>query len=93
MEIRNICVLGAGLMGNGIAQVCAQAGYNVTMRDIEKRFIDGGISSIEKNLLRDVEKGRKSQKEMDAILERITPTLDLREAAKNADIVIEVLTK
>ncbi|MDD2671712.1 MAG: 3-hydroxyacyl-CoA dehydrogenase NAD-binding domain-containing protein, partial [Syntrophales bacterium] len=42
MEIKKICVLGAGLMGNGITQVCAQAGYQVAMRDIEQRFVDGG---------------------------------------------------
>ena len=48
MEIKKVCVLGAGLMGNGIAQVCAQAGYEVTMRDIEQRFIDGGMNTIKK---------------------------------------------
>jgi len=48
MEIRKVCVLGAGLMGSGIAQVCAQAGYDVSMRDIEQRFIDGGMDSIKR---------------------------------------------
>jgi len=57
MDIKNVCVLGAGLMGNGIAQVCAQAGFQVTMRDIEQRFIDAGMNSIRKNLSRDVDKG------------------------------------
>lgn len=91
MEIKNVCVLGAGLMGNGIAQVCAQAGFQVTMRDIEQRFIDGGMKTISKNLSRDVEKGRKTQAEMDAILGRIKPTLDLKEAAGQADVVVEVI--
>jgi len=91
MEIKNICVLGAGLMGNGIAQVCAQAGYSVTIRDIEQRFVDNGMNTIAKNLTRDVSKGKKTQEEMDAILARITPTLDLKEAAQNADVVIEVV--
>jgi 3-hydroxybutyryl-CoA dehydrogenase len=91
MEIKNVCVLGAGLMGNGIAQVCAQAGFQVTMRDIEQKFIDGGINTIKKNLKRDVEKGKKIQEEMDAILSRIKPTLDLKEAAGNADVVVEVV--
>jgi 3-hydroxybutyryl-CoA dehydrogenase len=68
MEIKKVCVLGAGLMGNGIAQVCAQAGFQVTLRDIEQRFIDGGMKTIGKNLSRDVEKGRRTQAEMDAIL-------------------------
>jgi len=91
MEIKNVCVLGAGLMGNGIAQVCAQAGLNVTMRDIEQRFIDGGMNTIRKNLSRDVEKGKKTQADMDAILGRIKPTLDMKEAAGQADVVVEVV--
>ncbi len=91
MDVKKICVLGAGLMGNGIAQVCAQAGYEVKLRDIEQRFIDNGMNTIKKNLGRDVEKGKKSQEEMDAILARITPTLDLKEAAGDADIVVEVV--
>jgi len=91
MEIRRVCVLGAGLMGSGIAQVCAQAGYDVSMRDIEQRFIDGGMNTIKKNLSRDVSKGKKTQKEADAIIGRLKPTLDLKEAACDADIVVEVV--
>ena len=93
MEINKICVLGAGLMGSGIAQICAQAGYQVAMRDIEQRFIDGGITGIKKNLGRSVEKGKMSQDEMDEILGRIHPTLDLKEAAGDADIVVEVVVE
>jgi 3-hydroxybutyryl-CoA dehydrogenase len=91
MEIKNVCVLGAGLMGSGIAQVCAQAGFQVTMRDIEQRFIDAGMNTIKKNLSRDVEKGKKTPEEMTAILGRIKPTLTLKEAAANADVVVEVV--
>lgn len=90
-EIEKVCVLGAGLMGNGIAQVCAEAGYRVAMRDIEQRFVDSGMSNIKKNLSRDMEKGRRTQAEVDAILARIKPTLDLEEAAKDADVVVEVV--
>jgi len=93
MEIKNVSVLGAGLMGSGIAQVCSQAGFQVTMRDIEQKFIDGGMSSIRKNLARDVEKGKKSREEMEAIMGRIRPTLDLREAAAGADVVVEVVVE
>ncbi|MBN1380335.1 MAG: 3-hydroxybutyryl-CoA dehydrogenase [Deltaproteobacteria bacterium] len=93
MEIRNVCVLGAGLMGSGIAQVCAQAGYQVTLRDIEQRFIDSGINTIKKNLGRDVEKGKKSPADMAAVLGLIKPTLDLKEAAGNADCVVEVVVE
>jgi len=91
MAIKKVCVLGAGLMGNGITQVCAQAGYQVAMRDIEQRFVDGGMNTIKKNLAREVEKGKRTQADMDAILGRIQPTLDLKEAAADADVIVEVI--
>lgn len=91
MEIKKIGVLGAGLMGNGIAQVCAQAGYEVVMRDIEQRFVDKGMETIKNNLTRDVSKGKKTQADADAILKRIKPTLDLKEAVAEADLVMEVV--
>jgi 3-hydroxybutyryl-CoA dehydrogenase len=91
MEIKKVCVLGAGLMGSGIAQVCAQAGYEVTMRDIEQRFVDGGMNTIKKNLSRDAEKGKITKEQMDAILGHIKPTLDIKEAATGADVVVEVV--
>jgi 3-hydroxybutyryl-CoA dehydrogenase len=91
MNISKICVLGAGLMGNGITQVCAQAGYQVAMRDIEQRFVDSGMNAIRKNLANNVKKGKKTQEEMDAVLSRIKPTLDLKEAAADADVVVEVV--
>lgn len=91
MEIKKICVLGAGLMGNGIAQICAQAGFEVTLRDIEQRFVDGGMNTIKKNLTRDTEKGKISKEQMDATMARIKPTLDLKEAASQADVVVEVV--
>ena len=91
MEIKKVCVLGAGLMGNGIAQICAQAGYDVALRDIEQKFVDGGMNTIKKNLGRDVEKGKMTPDQMNAILARIQPTLDLNQAAAGADIVVEVV--
>ena len=91
MAIKKVCVLGAGLMGSGIVQVCAQAGYQVAMRDIEQRFVDGGMNTIRKNLAREVEKGKRTQADMDAILGRIQPTLDMKEAAAEADVVVEVI--
>ncbi|MCJ8499131.1 3-hydroxyacyl-CoA dehydrogenase family protein [Desulfatitalea alkaliphila] len=91
MEKKNVCVVGAGLMGSGIAQVCAQAGYNVTLRDIEQRFVDNGMGIIRKNLARAVEKGKSSQEEMDAVLRRVTPLVDLEAAARDADFVVEVI--
>ncbi|MCE5262016.1 MAG: 3-hydroxybutyryl-CoA dehydrogenase [Deltaproteobacteria bacterium] len=93
MEIKKVCVLGAGLMGSGIAQVCAQAGFQVAMRDIEQRFIDGGMNTIRKNLERGLKKGALSQADIDAILARIRPTLDLKAAAGDADVVVEVVVE
>jgi len=91
MEIKKIAVLGAGQMGNGIAQVCAQAGYEVKIRDIDQKFIDKGMATIKKNLERGLKKGRITQEEVDAVLGRITGILDLSEAVKDADLVIEAI--
>jgi 3-hydroxybutyryl-CoA dehydrogenase len=91
MAIKKICVLGAGLMGSGITQVCAQAGYQVALRDIEQKFVDGGMNIIKKNLAREVEKGKRTQADMDALLGRIKPTVDMKEAAADADVIVEVI--
>jgi 3-hydroxybutyryl-CoA dehydrogenase len=91
MEIKTIAVLGAGQMGNGIAHVCAQAGYQVKMRDIEQKFIDNGLATIKKNLDRGVSKGKMSQEEADTILGRIKGVLDLKDAVKDADLIIEAI--
>jgi len=91
LEIKKIAVLGAGLMGNGIAHVCAQAGYEVKMRDIDQKFIDKGIATIKKNLERGLAKGRITQEEIDTIFGKIKGVLDLKEAVKDADLVIEAI--
>lgn len=94
MEIKRVAVLGAGLMGHGITQVCAQSGkLDVTMRDIEQRFIDNGMKMIQDSLQRFVRKGSISEGESKEILKRIHPTLDLKEAVQNADLVIEAVTE
>lgn len=94
MEVKRVCVLGAGLMGHGIAQVCAQTGkFDVTMRDIEQRFIDNGMKMIKDSLQRFVKKGTITERESQEVLNRIHPTLDLREAVQNADFVIEAVTE
>ena len=91
MEVKKIAVLGAGQMGNGIAHVCAQAGYEVMMRDIEQRFLDKGLATIKKNLERGLKKGRITQEEIDSALSRITGVLDMQEAVKDVDLVIEAI--
>ncbi|MCP4020855.1 MAG: 3-hydroxybutyryl-CoA dehydrogenase, partial [Desulfobacteraceae bacterium] len=89
--MKKICVLGAGLMGAGIAQVSAQAGYKVSLRDIEDRFVDKGIKIIKGNLARKVSKGKMDQETMDQVLGRIEGVTDLNAAAKDADMVIEAI--
>ncbi|MHA1925541.1 MAG: 3-hydroxyacyl-CoA dehydrogenase family protein [Candidatus Thorarchaeota archaeon] len=91
MEIKKVAVLGAGQMGNGIAQVCARAGYEVKMRDIDQKFIDKGMAVIKKNLERGLKKERITQEEIDATLGRIEGVLDLKDAVKDADLVIEAI--
>lgn len=93
MEINNVCVLGAGIMGAGIAQVAAQAGCQVALRDIEDRFVEGGLKTIDKLLARNVEKGKLSREAADQIRGRITGTTDLAAAAGDADLVIEAIVE
>ncbi|MFW9779953.1 MAG: 3-hydroxyacyl-CoA dehydrogenase family protein [Candidatus Heimdallarchaeota archaeon] len=90
-DVKKICVLGAGLMGNGIAQVCAQAGFEVAMRDIENKFVENGLNMIKKNLNRGVKKGKMTQEEMDKVLQRINGVVNLNEALKDADVIIEAI--
>jgi 3-hydroxybutyryl-CoA dehydrogenase len=91
-EIKKIAVLGAGLMGHGIAQVAAQIGkYEVNLRDIEQRFIDGGMNMIRESLQRYVKKGQLTESDMNDILTRIHPMLDLEQAVCDADLIIEAV--
>jgi 3-hydroxybutyryl-CoA dehydrogenase len=90
MEIKTIGVLGAGVMGNGIAQVAAQAGYNVILRDIEDRFVEGGIKNIDKFLAKTVEKGKMTADDKNAIMGRIKGTTKIADL-KDVDFVIEVI--
>jgi 3-hydroxybutyryl-CoA dehydrogenase len=88
MAIKNVFVIGAGTMGNGIAQVSAQAGYSVTMSDIKDEFIEKGMAAIEKSLDRMIKKETLQESEKKEIISRIKTTLDMNDA-KDADLVIE----
>jgi 3-hydroxybutyryl-CoA dehydrogenase len=90
MEIKTIGVLGAGTMGNGIAQVAAQAGFNVIMRDIEDRFVQGGIKNIDKFLAKSVEKGKMTADQKNAVMGRIKGTTKL-EDMKACDFIVEAV--
>jgi 3-hydroxybutyryl-CoA dehydrogenase len=92
MEIEKVGVVGCGLMGHGIAQICAQAGWDVVVREADQRQLDKGIGKIEKQLGRSVEKGKLEQSDADAVRGRITPTLDYADLA-GTDLVIEAITE
>ena len=91
MTVKNITVLGSGVMGHGIAQVSATAGYNVVLRDIKQEFLDKAMEKIKWSLDKLVSKEKISKEEGDSIFSRITPIVDLNEAVKNAELVIEVV--
>lgn len=90
MAIQNIFVVGAGLMGSGIAQNAITSGYTVTLNDQRQEALDRARLGIEKALYRDVEKGRLSAEDRDAALNRLTLDATM-EGAKNADLVIEAI--
>ncbi|WP_435318507.1 3-hydroxyacyl-CoA dehydrogenase family protein [Haloarchaeobius sp. TZWSO28] len=87
----NVCVLGAGTMGHGITQVCAMAGHEVTMRDIEEEYVENGLDGIRGNLQGGVDRGKVTEAEMAETLDRIDTAVDLADAVPGADIVIEAV--
>jgi len=87
-----IGVIGAGTMGNGIAQVAARAGYAVVMRDVKEEFLERGLKSIDRSLQRDVDKARLMEDEKRAIIQRITATTEW-DALKDAQFVVEAVTE
>jgi 3-hydroxybutyryl-CoA dehydrogenase len=90
-DVKKVAVLGAGLMGSGIAQVCAQAGINVVMRDIKDEFLEKGMKGIKDGLGKVVSKGKMTQEDASAIVGRIETTTDLAKAVSEADLVIEAI--
>lgn len=90
MEIRKIGVIGAGTMGNGIAQLAAQIGCDVVMRDIENSFVDRGLKSIDKFLAKSVEKGKLAADEKNKIMGRIKGTTNMADL-KDVDFVVEAV--
>jgi len=92
MNIKNYGVIGAGQMGNGIAQVAAMSGLNVIMNDIKAEFVQNGLNTITKNLARSVEKGKMTAAEKDAVLARISPSTALKDM-DSADFVVEAATE
>jgi 3-hydroxybutyryl-CoA dehydrogenase len=92
MAISKVGVVGCGLMGHGISQICAQAGWDVVVREIDQGALDKGMGKIDKQLGRAVEKGKMEEADADAVRGRITPTLDYADLAES-DLVIEAITE
>jgi len=92
LEIAKVGVVGCGLMGHGIAQICAQAGWEVVVRELEQAPLDKGLAKIDKQLARAVERGKLAREDADAIRGRIEPTLEYSDLA-DCDLVIEAITE
>jgi 3-hydroxybutyryl-CoA dehydrogenase len=92
MDVNKVGVVGAGLMGHGIAQVSAQAGYDVVVREVDDATLQKGLGKIEKQLARAVDKGKMEQSEADAVRGRIHGTTDYNDFA-DCDLVIEAITE
>ncbi|MGG3987140.1 3-hydroxybutyryl-CoA dehydrogenase [Bacillus smithii] len=88
MDIKTVMVVGAGQMGSGIAQVCAQSDYQVIVNDIKEEFLDKGFAVIARNLARQAEKGKITNEERDQTLSRLRKSIDIRDAG-DVDLVIE----
>ncbi|WML29742.1 3-hydroxybutyryl-CoA dehydrogenase [Neobacillus sp. OS1-32] len=88
MTVEKVMVVGAGQMGSGIAQVCAQAGYKVLLNDLKLEFVERGLGVINKNLTRNVDKGRLTEEQKQEVLNNLTPSIDLQDASE-VDLVIE----
>jgi enoyl-CoA hydratase/3-hydroxyacyl-CoA dehydrogenase len=90
-SIKKVTVLGSGVMGHGIAQIAAIAGYDVALRDIEKSFLDRAMDKIKWSLAKMVEKKKLTQTEADRVFSRITPMTDVQQALKDTDLLIEAV--
>src|SRR5919198_1516859 len=89
--IKKITVLGSGVMGHGIAQVSSAAGFNIALRDVEQSFLDNAMNKIKWSLGKLVEKKKISQNDADSIYGRITPVVNLKEALRESDLLIEAV--
>ena len=93
MEIKRVLVIGAGQMGNGIAQVMLQGGLEVVMQDIDQKFVDKGMANIEKNLGKMVEKGKLTAEAKAAMYKNLCGVVELDAAACKVDLVVEAVVE
>lgn len=89
MDVKRVLIVGAGQMGSGIAQVMAQGGIEVVLRDVAEAYVQKGLKGIDKNLAKAVEKGKLTVEDKAAIMQRISPVVELTTEAANVDLVIE----
>lgn len=92
MEINKVMVIGAGQMGNGIAQVSAQTGWDTILYDINMDLVNKGLANIENNLNREVSKGKRTEEDKAAVMARLKPSTSL-EDAKDVDLVVEAIVE
>ena len=92
-DVKTVSIIGAGLMGHGIAQVFAQAGYNVLLRDIKQEFLSNAVNKMKENLQKLSAAGLVRKEEIDATISRVKTTLDMQEALKTSDFMIEAATE
>jgi enoyl-CoA hydratase/3-hydroxyacyl-CoA dehydrogenase len=90
-DVKKITMIGAGAMGNGIATCGLMAGYTVALRDVEQRFVDSGVAGVKSSLAKFKEKGKITPEAHDDALARLIPMVDIQEALKDADFVIEAV--
>jgi len=90
-DMKKIAMIGAGAMGNGIATCGLMAGYTVALRDVEQRFVDSGVAGVKSSLAKFKEKGKITPEVHDSALARLIPIVDLQEAVKDADFIIEAV--
>ena len=90
MEIKKVGVIGCGQMGGGIVQTAAQAGFDVKVSEVNETFLSKGLNTIKSNLSRNVEKGRMTKEEMDAVLGRIHGTVNIADFS-DRDLVVEAV--
>jgi 3-hydroxybutyryl-CoA dehydrogenase len=93
MDIRNVSVIGAGTMGNGIAHVFAQYGFNVVLSDLKREYLDHALSTIQTNFDRQIKKGSLREDQKKQALDRIRTTTDFAESIRAADLVIEAVVE
>ncbi len=92
-ELKNVAILGAGVMGAQIGLLCSECGFNVKIRDMEDKFLDAGRKIIDKHLSKRVKKKKMTEEQKDGLMRSIVFTADLKEAVEDADYIVEAITE